>query len=101
MVFSGGLEIYTCMNPDVQAAVDSVYQDQSNLNYTSSSGQRPVGHYHCGQFDRRSGGHGRQDGRKPSAAVLNRATGSLRPPGSSIKPLSVYAPAIGLNLVTP
>ena len=71
MVFSGGLEIYTCMNPDVQAAVDSVYQDQSNLNYTSSSGQQLQSAITIvDKFDRRSGGHGRREwARKPSAAV--------------------------------
>ena len=39
LVFSGGLEIYSCMNPDVQAAVDKIYNDRNNLNYTSASGQ--------------------------------------------------------------
>ena len=102
MVFSGGLEIYTCMNPDVQAAVDSVYQDQSNLNYTSSSGQQlqsaiTIVDNSTGEAVAMAGGMGE----KTVSRGLNRATGSLRPPGSSIKPLSVYAPAIELNLVTP
>lgn len=102
MVFSGGLEIYTCMNPDVQAAVDSVYQDQSNLNYTSSSGQQlqsaiTIVDNSTGEVVAMAGGMGE----KTVSRGLNRATGSLRPPGSSIKPLSVYAPAIELNLVTP
>ena len=39
-VFSGGLEIYTCMNPNVQAAVDAVYSDRSNLDKVSKSGQQ-------------------------------------------------------------
>ncbi len=90
------------MNPDVQAAVDSVYQDQSNLNYTSSSGQQlqsaiTIVDNSTGEVVAMAGGMGE----KTVSRGLNRATGSLRPPGSSIKPLSVYAPAIELNLVTP
>ncbi len=82
MVFSGGLEIYTCMNPDVQAAVDSVYQDQSNLNYTSSSGQQlqsaiTIVDNSTGEVVAMAG----EMGEKTVSRGLNRATGSLRPPG--------------------
>lgn len=40
-------------------------------------------------------------GEKTASRSLNRATSSKRPPGSSIKPLAVYAPAIELGKVTP
>lgn len=40
-------------------------------------------------------------GEKTGSLTLNRATQSLRQPGSTIKPIGVYAPAIEEGLVTP
>lgn len=101
-VFSGGLEIYTCMNPNVQAAVDEVYQNSEYKNVVSSSGQRlqsaiTVVDNVSGEVVAMAGGLGE----KTVSRSLNRATSSKRPPGSSIKPLSVYAPAIELGKVKP
>ena len=101
-VFSGGLEIYSCMNPDVQAAVDKVYSDQNNLNVTSASGQQlqsaiTIIDNKSGEVVAMAGGVGE----KTASRSLNRATSSKRPPGSSIKPLAVYAPAIELGKVLP
>ena len=42
-----------------------------------------------------------QAGKKSANLVLNRAVDTTRQPGSSIKPLAVYAPAMELGLVTP
>jgi len=101
-LFSGGLQIYTCLNPDIQAAVDSVYGDRNNLNYTSSNGQPmqsaiTIVDNETGYVVAMSGGVGE----KTDSRSWNRATTTKRPPGSSIKPLSVYAPAIELGYITP
>ncbi|MCF0124047.1 MAG: PBP1A family penicillin-binding protein [Ruminiclostridium sp.] len=101
-LFSGGLEIYTCMNPDVQAAVDEIYNNRDNLNYTSSTGQLiqsaiTIVDNETGDVVAMAGGVGQ----KTTSRGWNRATDTLRPPGSSIKPLSVYAPAIELGYITP
>ncbi|WP_461247814.1 transglycosylase domain-containing protein, partial [Treponema sp. R6D11] len=40
-------------------------------------------------------------GEKKGSLTLNRATQSLRQPGSSIKPIGVYAPAVENNIITP
>lgn len=101
-LFSGGLEIYTCMNPDVQAAVDEIYNNRENLNYTSSTGQAlqsaiTVVDNKTGDVVALAGGVGE----KTTSRGWNRAIDSIRPPGSSIKPLSVYAPAIELGYITP
>ncbi len=102
MVYSGGLEIDTCFNPEVQAAVDEVFNDRENLNYTSSSGQQlqsaiTVVDNETGDGVALSGGIGE----KTKSRGWNRATQTVRPPGSSIKPLSVYGPAIDMGLILP
>lgn len=103
MVYSGGLQIYTNMNPTVQAAVESVYYDRGNLNYTSASGQRmqsgmTVVDNASGTVVAIAGGVGEKMGSR----VLNRAGWlTKRPPGSAIKPLGVYAPAIELGFINP
>lgn len=102
MVYSGGLEIYTCMNPYVQAAVDNIYRDVSNLNHTSSSGQTmqssmTVVDNNTGAVVAMAGGMGEKEG----SLSFNRATRGKRAPGSSIKPLAVYAPALELGVITP
>lgn len=102
MVLSGGLSIYTPFDPSAQAKVDEVYNDASNLDYTSKDGQKmqsaiTVVDNSTGYVVAMSGGVGE----KTASLLNNRAVDSQRQPGSSIKPLSVYSPAIELGLVTP
>lgn len=102
MVFNGGLEIYTCMNPEVQAAVDEVYGNRETLNVNSGSGQAiqsaiTIIDNETGDVVALAGGLGQ----KTTSRGWNRATDSIRPPGSSIKPLAVYAPGIELGKITP
>ncbi len=102
LVYAGGLEIYSCYNDEVQRSVDSVYQDMSNLNYRSSLDQPlqsaiTVVNNKTGQVVALAGGMGE----KTESRSFNRATSGTRQPGSSIKPLSVYAPAIEMGEITP
>lgn len=102
MVYSGGLEIVVPYDPEVQAAVDAVYNDPSNLNYVSGSGQKMKTGITV--VDNRTGyvvAIGGDIGEKTINRGWNYATDTLRQPGSSIKPLSVYAPAIQEGLITP
>lgn len=100
MVYHGGLQIDTCLNPDVQAIVDGVYQDMNNLPYTSGSGQQLQSGIVVLDAESNvvalSGGMGEKEGSR----ILSYAA-TRRSPGSSFKPLSVYAPAIDMGLITP
>ena len=102
MVLSGGLSIYTCVDPKVQAVVNDVYENQENFPYPSGSGQQlqsaiTVIDNETGDVVAMAG----QVGEKTGNRWRNNATAAARQPGSSFKPLSVYAPAIEMGLVTP
>lgn len=102
LVYTGGYQIYTCLNMDIQNKVDSVYQDLSALpqSYSSSSPQLQsaivIIDPYTGDVVALSGG----TGEKEANFILNRATDTTRPPGSSIKPIAVYGPAMELGLIT-
>ena len=101
MLMTGGYKIYSTLNPDVQAAVEEVYQNLDNIPDTASSQQLQSGivviDNKTGDVVAVAGGVGEKQG----SLILNRATQSYLSPGSTIKPVSVYAPALELGLVTP
>ena len=101
MLMTGGYKIYSTLNPDVQAAVEEVYQNLDNIPKTASSQQLQSGiviiDNKTGDVVAVAGGVGEKQG----SLILNRATQSYLSPGSTIKPVSVYAPALELGLITP
>ena len=103
MLSNGGLRIYTCVDPQVQAAAEAIYYDRSNLNYTSSkTGQQLQSAITI--IDNSTGdiaGLVGRIGEKTINRGINLATGALRQPGSSIKPLTAYAPAMEMGLLSP
>lgn len=99
-LYTGGFKIYSTMDPKVQKAVDNVYQNTAN--FPGSSGNKPqsamvVMDPYTGQIKGMAGGIGQ----KTVSRGFNMATQAKRQPGSSIKPLAVYAPAIEYNIITP
>lgn len=98
---NGGYKIISTIDPVVQSAINDVFSTESNFPKSPVSpapqGAITVMDVHTGEIKGLYGGIGA----KPGAFVLNRATSSFRQPGSSIKPLSVYAPAIDNGLITP
>ena len=101
-VFSGGLTIVCAYDPDVQAAVDAVYNDPEVLsNYVSKKGQKGMSNITI--VDNSTGWVVALG--STAEKTVNRGSiwpvTSRRQPGSSIKPLSVYAPAIEMGFITP
>lgn len=99
MVFKGGLKIYTTADKRVQSQAEVVFENEAN--FPSSGGSElqaaiVVTEPRTGYVKAIVGGRGEKTGSR----VLNRATQTVRQSGSSIKPLSVYAPAIDLELIT-
>lgn len=101
MVYSGGLKIYACVDTRVQSIVESVYYDQSSLQLPSKKGQDIQSSIVIIDAQGNVVGLAGALGEKTANRVLNMASGTVRQPGSSIKPLSVYAPAIELGMITP
>lgn len=100
-IYTGGLKIYTCMDPEVQNVLEEVYTNDTEYFPMSSSSMQPESAMviidpYTGDVLGLVGGRGE----KVSNRILNRATETLRPPGSSIKPVSVYAPALDAGIIT-
>lgn len=101
-VYSGGLRIYSCENTAAQEAAEYVMvnrktfpsdygRTEDGADGTKKKVQSAVTIMdYSGHVVAMVGGAGQ----KTINRGLNRATDSARQPGSSIKPLSVYAPAI-------
>ncbi len=99
MLYAGGLQIVTCMDPDIQAIVDEVYtKDEYWATTTGIKGQGAmcVMDQYTGDLLAIRGGRGE----KTVNRGLNRATQSKRQCGSSIKPLSVYSLAVEKGIYT-
>ncbi|MCL2838768.1 MAG: transglycosylase domain-containing protein [Oscillospiraceae bacterium] len=97
ILFSGGLRIYTTFNPEIQAAIDRIYTNPANFPREGAQSAMAIINPTNGHVVGLAGGIGRTEARR----TLNRATQSLRQPGSSIKPISSFAPALERNLIAP
>lgn len=97
-VFSGGLKIYTTMDMNIQEKMEEVFEDESRFSGGAKNAQAAMVIVDPGSGAIKGiiGGKGE----KTDSRGLNRATQTRRQPGSSIKPLSVYSPAIEEKLIT-
>lgn len=103
IVYSGGLKIYACVDPKVQSAVEKIYSNTENLPYTSPSGQQLQSAIVVVDSLGNVAGLAGKMGEKTAEDTrgYNMASRAQRQPGSSIKPLSVYSPALEMGLITP
>lgn len=103
LVYNAGYKIYACIDMDMQAKVDAVYTNLEALpkarNGTDSQLQSAtvIIDQYTGEIKALCGG----TGEKTISFGLNRATKTTRPPGSSIKPIAVYGPAVEYGLISP
>jgi len=101
MLYSGGLKIYATIDPNIQSTMDKVFKDNNNFpkikgNVQPEAAMIVIDPY-TGAIKGMVGGRGE----KTADRTLNRATQSKRQPGSTIKPLAVYAPAVEYGYITP
>ena len=89
------------MNPDVQAALETVYENPDNIPDTTSSQSLQSAMVVIDNVTGDVAGIVGGTGEKTGSLVLSRATQSLRSPGSTIKPITVFAPALEQGIITP
>ena len=100
LINSGGLSIYTLMDPRVQTMMEEVYADADS--FPENTGGIPA-ESAMAVVDPETGdllGVVGSRTEKRGNLVLNYATQTKRPPGSSLKPLSVFAPALEEGIIT-
>ena len=97
----GGYHIYTTLDMAVQQQVDKIYTDLTQIPDTRGGQQLQsaivIVDNRTGDIVALAGGVGEKEGYDD----WSRATDSRLQSGSSIKPLSVYAPAFELGAITP
>ncbi len=99
LLYKGGYRIYTAMDAQIQEILDEYFSDLSNFP-CDDNGDAPQASMiiidpHSGDVLGIAGAIGDKRGDR----IQNYATDTKRAPGSTIKPLSVYAPAIDRGLI--
>ncbi|MBR5109018.1 MAG: PBP1A family penicillin-binding protein [Clostridia bacterium] len=93
-LLGGGYHIYTAFDREQQDIIDGHFEPEASFPANASDGERPQAA--MASVDVRSGAVRAIEGGREYTVQrgLNRATQMRRQPGSSLKPLAVYAPAI-------
>ncbi len=100
LLWNGGLSIETAVDPTIQRRVEDYYRDLSHFAVHKNGERAESGMI---VIDPKTGdvlGVAGAVGQKTGNRVQSFATGALRPAASSIKPLSVYAPALERGKIT-
>lgn len=99
-IYYGGLKIYTVVDLDVQATLEDVYVNRKSFPdmVSKKDGSKVQSAMTIMDYQGRIVAMVGQAGAKTQNRGLNRAANSYRQPGSTIKPLATYAPAIDMNI---
>lgn len=103
MLYNGGLKIYATIDTEIQSAAEEVYLNQKKY-FAQRSRKDKTKHLQSAMTIMDYQGHilgiVGGVGEKTVNRGLNRAIDSPRQPGSTMKPLGVYAPAIDKGFAT-
>ena len=99
MILYGGLKIYAAVDLEIQGILEDVYVNRKSFpDFKSKKGALVQSAMTIMDYQGRIVALVGAADAKEGPLCLNRAANSLRQPGSTIKPISTYAPAIELNL---
>ena len=103
-VYYGGLKIYAAVDLRIQDIVEDSYENRKGFPYShkDKDGNLPDSSITIMDYQGRLVALAGGTGAKTANRGYNRATDvrAKRQPGSSIKPLSVYAPGVDLGVIT-
>ncbi len=101
-VYYGGLKVYAALDMDIQDEIEYVYENRITFPKEADTEQNPAiqSSMVILDYEGRIVATAGRLGKKVGDRTLNIGTTSPRQPGSTIKPLSAYAPAIELNYYT-
>lgn len=99
MLYRGGLKIYTAMDHEIQIILERYYSEAKNFNLESGGEDLQSAMIVIDPYSGDVLGVAGAIGKKNANRIQNFATDTLRPAGSVIKPLSVYAPALEAGII--
>lgn len=100
--YSGGYKIYATLDTGIQSTIDEVFSNSEAYGLKGKDGQQLQGSFTIMDYKGRVRGLAGGIGEKTvnlGLSGFNRATDALRQPGSTMKPIAAYAPAIESGLV--
>ena len=100
--YSGGYKIYATLDPKIQTTVDEVFSNSEAYGLKGKDGNQLQGAFTVMDYKGRVRGLAGGIGEKTvnlGMTGFNRATDALRQPGSTMKPIAAYAPAIENSLI--
>ena len=100
LIYTGGLKIYTAMDIEIQMLLEKYYADINNFNQKGNSEHPQSAMIIINPYNGSILGVAGAIGKKQGNRLQNYATNALRPAGSVIKPLSVYAPALEAKVIS-
>lgn len=109
LLLNSGLTIHSTMDKTIQDAAQKVINDPKSYNgkgvkdtngIIQPQGSVVIMDYHTGEVKCIIGGRGEQPPRSYNRAAYNGSSKFVKPVGSSIKPLTVYSPAIDTKKAT-
>ncbi len=100
--YSGGYQIRATLDPDIQETIESVFENVEKYNIEGKNGEQLQGSFTIMDYNGRVlglvGGIGEKTANLGHSG-FNRATDALRQPGSTMKPIAAYAPAIDDGII--
>lgn len=96
--YSGGYKIYATLDTKVQDSLEKVFKDTSYA-VKGKDGKTMQGAMTVMDYEGHVKGLVGEIGEKTSNRGFNRATDAVRQPGSTMKPIAAYAPAIEQDII--